>query len=109
MVWGLAAPVKWRLCPVPDDRRAAKDAALSGAARVLATLRYLGETPNGASLQQITAALDSPKTSVHRALGQLVAAGLVSQHHHTPSPYTHPLLPLLSLSYAQLDQPRPAR
>lgn len=89
---------------MPDDRRATKDAALSGAARVLATLRYLGETPNGASLQQITAALDSPKTSVHRALGQLVAAGLVSQDEDSRYRYSYDLLRLVYRCYEQIDE-----
>jgi DNA-binding IclR family transcriptional regulator len=89
---------------MPDDRRPTKDAVVSGAARVLAALRYLGEAPNGASLQEVTAALDSPKTSVHRALGQLVAAGFVSQDEDSRYRYSYDLLRLVYRCYDQMDE-----
>lgn len=76
----------------------------SGAARVLAVLRYLGEAPNGASLQQVTAALRSPKASVHRALETLVAAGLVSQDAERRYHYSYDLLRLVYRCYEQVDE-----
>jgi IclR family transcriptional regulator, acetate operon repressor len=51
----------------------------TGAARVLAVLRFVAEHPKGCRLAQIAGAMGAPKSSVHRALAGLVAAGFVRQ------------------------------
>lgn len=76
----------------------------NGAARVLAVLRFLGEAPNGASLQQVTTALDSPKTSIHRALEVLVTAGFVAQDDERRYRYSYELLRLVYRCYEQIDE-----
>lgn len=53
------------------------DPAPTGAARVLAVLRYVAEQPNGCSLGTIAADMGAPKSSLHRALAALVEAGLI--------------------------------
>ncbi|WP_433158094.1 IclR family transcriptional regulator [Kribbella sp. CA-247076] len=53
--------------------------ALTGSARVLAVLRHLAEHPGGSRLGEVAAALDAPKSSVHRALGSLVQSGFARQ------------------------------
>lgn len=54
----------------PEDRR------LVGADRVLAILVELARHPDGATLEQLSAAMGSPKSSVHRALASLRRASL---------------------------------
>ncbi len=51
----------------------------TGAARVLAVLRHVAERPHGCRLGEIATQMHAPKSSVHRALGALVTAGLVRQ------------------------------
>ncbi len=55
------------------------DGGLTGSARVLAILRCLGERPAGARLGDVAAAVDAPKSSVHRALAALVTSGFARQ------------------------------
>ncbi len=59
----------------------ARDAGsrLVGADRVLAVLTELGRRPDGATLEELAAALDSPKPTVHRALAALRKASLATQ------------------------------
>ncbi|MHB1929721.1 MAG: IclR family transcriptional regulator [Acidimicrobiales bacterium] len=76
----------------------------NGAARVLAVFRYLGSVPDGATLGEITAALRSPKTSVHRALGTLRTAGLVSQDPAGRYRYSHDLFRLVFGCYEGVDE-----
>ncbi|MCW2748105.1 MAG: IclR family transcriptional regulator, partial [Nocardioidaceae bacterium] len=52
---------------------------LVGADRTLAVLSELAKYSEGVSLEDITAALDSPKPTVHRALGALRRAGFAAQ------------------------------
>ena len=52
---------------------------LTGSARVLAVLRFLAERPAGAKLGEVAAAVDGPKSSVHRALGALTESGFARQ------------------------------
>ncbi|GAA5143424.1 allantoin degradation transcriptional regulator AllR [Nocardioides marinquilinus] len=63
--------------------RAASDSPaperLVGADRTLVVLTTLAGYPEGASLEEITAAVGSPKPTVHRALGVLRRAGLAEQ------------------------------
>ena len=56
------------------------DGGLTGSARVLAILRCLGERPAGARLGDVAAAVDPPKSSVHRALAALVTSGFARQY-----------------------------
>ncbi|GAA2974143.1 DNA-binding IclR family transcriptional regulator [Microbacterium terrae] len=52
---------------------------LVGSDRVLAVLRELGEHPQGLTLDAIASSLDSPKPTIHRALGSLRRAGFATQ------------------------------
>ncbi len=52
---------------------------LVGADRVLAVLAELATYESGVTLEEITAAVDSPKSTVHRALGVLRRAGFATQ------------------------------
>ena len=55
------------------------ESRLVGSDRVLAVLRELAERPTGASLDELSKALTSPKATVHRALAALRRAGLATQ------------------------------
>jgi DNA-binding IclR family transcriptional regulator len=59
--------------PVPDEVR------LVGSDRVLAVLRELATRPAGATLDELSRALASPKATVHRALASLRRAGFATQ------------------------------
>src|SRR3954467_1636211 len=50
-----------------------------GADRVLAVFKALGGSPGGVTLEQLAERLESPKSSVHRALATLRRAGLAEQ------------------------------
>ncbi|WP_223692302.1 IclR family transcriptional regulator [Leifsonia poae] len=52
---------------------------LVGSDRVLAVLVALAERPEGATLDQLTQAVDSPKSTVHRALASLRRANFAAQ------------------------------
>jgi IclR family transcriptional regulator, acetate operon repressor len=78
--------------------------ARNGADRVLAVFRYLATVPDGAHLRDITLALDSPKTSVHRALTALRRAGLVAQDSDGRYRYSHDLFRLVFSSYDAIDE-----
>jgi DNA-binding IclR family transcriptional regulator len=64
--------------PVPHPA-ADPESRLVGSDRVLAVLRELAERPEGASLDELSKALASPKATVHRALAALRRAGLATQ------------------------------
>ena len=51
-----------------------------GADRVLAVFKELAAHPNGASLDELTRMMGSPKPTVHRALAALCRAGLADRH-----------------------------
>ncbi|WP_200935262.1 IclR family transcriptional regulator [Leifsonia sp. Leaf336] len=55
------------------------DAKLVGADRVLAVLVALADRPEGATLDELSRAVDSSKPTVHRALSALRRAGLATQ------------------------------
>lgn len=65
-----------------DDQQSGPRAPLTGADRVLATLKQLGEYPEGARLDDLAHDLASPKSSTHRALAALRRAGLATQDQH---------------------------
>lgn len=52
---------------------------LVGSDRVLAVLKELARYPDGVGLEELTRVIDSPKPTVHRALGSLRRAGLADQ------------------------------
>ncbi len=65
----------------PDEQAPARAlASLTGSARVLAVLRCLAEQAAGMRVADVTAATGFPKSSAHRALGSLVAAGFARQN-----------------------------
>lgn len=65
--------------PPVDGEEPASNGALNGADRVLAALRLLGSFPDGIGLNALAKRLNSPKSSVHRALGALRRAEFVEQ------------------------------
>jgi IclR family transcriptional regulator, acetate operon repressor len=76
----------------------------NGAARVLAVFRFLATVPEGATLKEITTGVDSPKTSVHRALAVLSSAGLASQDSVGRYRYSHDLFRLVFSCYEAIDE-----
>lgn len=64
-----------------NHRRSQRE-ALTGADRVLAALKQLGEYPDGARLDDLARDLASPKSSMHRALAALRRASLATQDQH---------------------------
>ncbi len=67
------------LASAVNEAPPAGGAQLTGADRVLATLKVLACRPEGAGLHDLARQLTSPKSSVHRALAALRRAGLVDQ------------------------------
>jgi IclR family transcriptional regulator, acetate operon repressor len=61
------------------DEEPASNGASSGADRVLATLRLLGSFPDGIGLNELAKRMNSPKSSIHRALAALRRAEFVEQ------------------------------
>lgn len=61
--------------PHADDA----EARLVGSDRVLAVLRELAQRPGGATLDELSRAVGSPKATVHRALAALRRAGFAAQ------------------------------
>lgn len=55
------------------------DERVVGADRVLRVLKRLGEYPEGVGVEELARAIESPKSTVHRALGALRRAGLADQ------------------------------
>jgi IclR family acetate operon transcriptional repressor len=76
---------------------------LTGADRVLATLRLLGEFPEGVGLHELARRLHSPKSSVHRALGALRRAEFVEQDRDGRYRLSYGLIQLAFMHYDQLD------
>lgn len=62
-----------------EDAAEAADARLVGSDRVLALLVELARRPEGASLDDLAVAVDSAKSTVHRALGSLTRSGLATR------------------------------
>lgn len=88
------------------------DTRLVGADRVLALLVELGGHPEGATLEDLAAAMGGSKSTIHRALGSLVRSGLADQsgrgryvlgdefvrlafRHHAARPETERIEPVL--------------
>ena len=63
----------------PPGSSAPPDEKVVGADRVLAVLNELGRRPTGASLDELSRAVASPKATVHRALVSLRRAGFAAQ------------------------------
>jgi DNA-binding IclR family transcriptional regulator len=80
------------------------DGSPNGADRVLATLRLLGSFPNGVGLNDLAKRLNSPKSSIHRALGALRRAGLVEQDHDGKYRLGYGFLRLAFSYYEDLDE-----
>jgi DNA-binding transcriptional ArsR family regulator len=76
---GYAGSILLVVTGVAGDLEGKDGPAPVGADRVLATLRVLGEHPEGIKLNDLARALNSPKSSVHRALAALRRADLVEQ------------------------------
>ena len=62
-----------------EESAALSDGRLVGSDRVLALLIELARRPDGASLDDLAVALDSAKSTVHRALGSLTRSGLATR------------------------------
>ena len=62
-----------------EESAGPSDARLVGSDRVLALLIELARRPDGASLDDLAVALDSAKSTVHRALGSLTRSGLATR------------------------------
>jgi IclR family transcriptional regulator, acetate operon repressor len=87
-----------------DGDEAASIGALSGADRVLATLRLLGSYPGGIGLNELAKRLSSPKSSIHRALAALRRAELVEQDGEGRYQLTYGFLKLAFSYYDELDE-----
>ncbi|HWD95461.1 MAG TPA: IclR family transcriptional regulator [Acidimicrobiales bacterium] len=77
---------------------------LSGAERVLATLNVLGSYPEGIGLNELARALNSPRSSVHRALAILRRADLIEQDRDSRYRLGYGLLRLAFSYYEELDE-----
>jgi IclR family transcriptional regulator, acetate operon repressor len=91
--------------PVPTRATIDGDSKLTGADRVLATLKELAKFPNGASLDEIAQALDAPKSSVHRALATLRRANLARQDRRGRYQLGLELIRLAYTYHERLDEP----
>lgn len=90
---------------VPTDATTATDAKLTGADRVLATLKELARFPNGASLDELAQALDAPKSSIHRALATLRRANFAWQDRRGRYQLGFELVRLAYTYHETLDEP----
>jgi IclR family transcriptional regulator, acetate operon repressor len=86
-----------------NDEAIAGDGSRNGADRVLATLRLLGSFPHGVGLNDLAKRLNSPKSSIHRALGSLRRAGLVEQDRDGKYRLGYGFLKLAFSYYEDLD------
>jgi IclR family transcriptional regulator, acetate operon repressor len=78
--------------------------SLSGSDRVLAVLNLLGSYPNGIGLNDLARLLNSPRSSVHRALGALRRADLVEQDRDSRYRLGYGLLKLAFSYYEEFDE-----
>lgn len=78
-------------------------ASLKGADRVLAVLRALGSFPYGVGLNELAELLNSPKSSIHRALAALRRADFVDQDGDGRYRLNYGFLNLAFTYYAELD------
>ena len=77
---------------------------LGGAGRVLATLSALGAYPEGVGLNDLARVLNSPRSSVHRALATLRTADLIEQGRDGRYRLGYGLLKLAFSYYEELDE-----
>jgi DNA-binding IclR family transcriptional regulator len=87
-----------------NEEAIAGDGARNGADRVLATLRLLGSFPDGVGLNDLAKRLNSPKSSIHRALGALRRAGLAEQDRDGRYRLGYGFLKLAFSYYEDLDE-----
>jgi IclR family acetate operon transcriptional repressor len=78
--------------------------ALNGADRVLAILNALGSFPDGIGLNDLARLVNSPRSSVHRALGALRRADLIEQDRDSRYRLGYGLLKLAFSYYEELDE-----
>ena len=79
------------------------DGGLKGADRVLAVLKALGSFPDGVGLIELSELLESPKSSIHRALGALRRAEFVEQDGEGRYRLNYRFLKLAFAYYGELD------
>lgn len=87
-----------------DDDTSEDFKGLTGADRVLATLHLIGSFPEGVKLNDLAQMLDSPKSSVHRALGALRRADFVEQDADSRYRLGYGFLKLAFSYYEELDE-----
>ncbi|MHB1087267.1 MAG: IclR family transcriptional regulator [Acidimicrobiales bacterium] len=79
-------------------------ASLHGADRVLAILNLLGSFPEGIGLNDLARIMNSPRSSVHRALSALRRADLIEQDRDSRYRLGYGLLRLAFSYYEELDE-----
>jgi DNA-binding IclR family transcriptional regulator len=94
---------------VTAERNGQAASGLTGVDRVLACLQLLGAEPDGVGLEELARALDSPKSSTHRALAALTRAGFVEQDRDLRYRLGFGFLQLAFSYYERLDRPRLAQ
>jgi IclR family acetate operon transcriptional repressor len=77
---------------------------LNGSDRVLAILNILGSFPDGIGLSELARLVDSPRSSVHRALSALRRANLIEQDRDSRYRLGYGLLKLAFSYYEELDE-----
>jgi len=83
---------------------AKQDKTPNGADRVLAILNLLGTYPEGIGLNDLARLVNSPRSSVHRALGVLRRADLIEQDRNSHYRLGYGLLKLAFSYYEELDE-----
>lgn len=78
--------------------------SLHGADRVLAILNVLGSYPEGIGLNDLARIMNSPRSSVHRALSALRRADLIDQDRDSRYRLGYGLLRLAFSHYEELDE-----
>lgn len=86
------------------DGEAEATTSLHGADRVLAILNLLGSFPEGIGLNDLARIMNSPRSSVHRALSALRRADLIEQDRDSRYRLGYGLLRLAFSYYEELDE-----
>ena len=92
-----------------DAQHGGQHSSLTGADRVLAALKQLGEYPEGARLDDLARDLFSPTSSTHRALAALRRAGLATQDEHGRYRLSLDLVQLAFRHHDALQETAPVR